>query len=212
MSPEETIESFVRRLAALHDDPPLRFVRTSRVRAAEYLCASREIRGETLLAIEETERRLGVTFPDVYREFLRRMGAARGGLFRGSDVVALDAIEASRAEARDLMSASPEATLPADAIPMLSHQGYQVMFFVPRPTTDVPIFVLREGDSEAREVAPSLAALLDAEISAMEDDDARARAAGGYFVQVMEGGGVALEHPARASGIRALDRSHDYTD
>lgn len=212
MSPEDTIESFVRRLAALHEDPPFRFVRTSRARAAAYLAEQHAIRGETPEAIRAAEHRLGVTFPDVFRELLRRMGVARAGLFQGSDVVTLDTIEAAREEARGLMRDGTDAALPADAIPLLIHQGYQLVFFVPRAGTDVPVFAFCEGDSEAREVAPSLAAVLDAEIRAMEEHDVRVREVGGYFVEVMAGGGVAHEHPARASGIRALDRSHHYTD
>ena len=200
------------RLAAMADDPPYRFVRTSRRDAEVHRRLKTTFAGCSAIEVATAERHLGVSFPAVFRTYLAMLGVARGDLFCGSDVAGPRQFPAFRTEAEDILRAShADGGLPDRAVVFLVHQGYSFDFFVADGGFDGPVFRYVEGERAWEQCAEGFAAYLEAEIRLAEDVHRTSHAQGGYYITI-SGGQVSKTYPARATGDRPLDHPDRFTD
>lgn len=115
--------------------------------------------------IEEIDSAVGVTLPDAYVAFLRRMGRSAGTFLRGDDLFYLDDIPRLQDTARDLTD-DTNVELPDDAVVFLGHHDYVFLYF--RPTDpDPPVYRYLDGEDELERVHGTFSAWLS---NAVEDE------------------------------------------
>lgn len=74
MEARAIFEGICKRLTAMADDPPFRFVDTSERDAEAYLQRMKTFVGYSEQEVARTEERLGVVFPTLFRTYLLVMG------------------------------------------------------------------------------------------------------------------------------------------
>ena len=97
-------------------------------------------------------------------------------------------------------------TPPPDSVVLLFHQGYAFAYLRALGGFDQPVFQYTEGEREPREAASSFARFVEAELCLMEQNAAKLRDQGGYYLTVHRAGGTTESYPALDSGDRPLDR------
>ncbi|MCB9611354.1 MAG: SMI1/KNR4 family protein [Sandaracinus sp.] len=206
MDVESLVTSWQKRLVAMEDDRPFRFVDTTRSEAERYLASRRTFRGFSEAEIAEAEARLQGTFPHVFRTYLLRMGQSPGALFTGSDLAALGELHEFRQSAIELFrEVGVTCELPSHAAVFLFHQGYSLAYVVADGSADGPVYTYADDQDAPHVGATSFADFVEAELAACEEAHRGLRATGGYYLRVDRSGG-AMHFPALASGERALDR------
>jgi SMI1 / KNR4 family (SUKH-1) len=153
------------------------------------------------------EARLGVRFPAVFRQYLLEMGKSPGDLFCGSDLAGLAQFEQFRTDALALLAETdPALTLPPEAVVFLFHQGYMFVYLLAVGGFDGPPMQWTETEREPRQVAPTFADIVDAELQLMESNSRAFREQGGYYKTLNLEGGDSMDFPALSSGERPLDQ------
>jgi len=200
------IDDVCKRLTAMADDPPFRFVDTPERDAEAYLKRLKTFAGYSEPEVARAEQRLGVVFPTVFRTFLLSMGRDRGELLAGSDLAGVEGFEKFRANAIELMSKSrADESLPPNAVVFLFHQGYSFAYLIADGAFDSAVHHYTERDRGPSVVAPGFAAFLDAELRLAEQVHRQSHEHGGYYLTI-DGGYVTQTHPALNSGDRPLDK------
>lgn len=155
--------------------------------------------------VAETEMRLGVRFPTVFRQYLLEMAAARGSLFEGSDVAGIDEFEQFRAKGLELLAETDSAlSLPPEAVVFLLHQGYLFVYLHAAGGFDCAPMQWTAIEREPQQVAATFAEMVDAELRLMESNNRALRKSGGHYLTVCSDGSTKRVFPARASGERPL--------
>jgi hypothetical protein len=202
------VAEWKRRLAAMVEDPPYVFRDTPPHLVEAHRRRLTTFAGFTEAEVAEAEARLGVRFPAVYRAFLREMAKSPGELFRGSDLARVGDFEQFRADALEMLSIlEPPGMLPREAVVFLWHQGYTFSTLLADGGFDGPPLQWMEDHPEPRQIAPTFAAMVDAELRLMEHGHAQLRARGGYYLTLHPDGGSTETYPAPASGERPLDQA-----
>ncbi|QDV30838.1 SMI1 / KNR4 family protein [Planctopirus ephydatiae] len=202
---DSVIDAIRKRLIAIADNPPYRYVNTSTKDRAVYEANKRSFTGYTEQQIAAAETALNVRFPTVYRSYLRIMGVTHGDLFCGSSVASINDYSDHRKFAEELINESDvKWQLDEKAVVFLEHQGYMFCYFIADGSFDSPIHQYFESDESAKQCSAGFAEMLDAEVALAEQNNRNFRESGGYFLTVQDGY-VSHNHPARASGVRPLD-------
>lgn len=207
MDAASIIASWKQRLIAMAGNPEYVFRDTPQDLIERHYRRLTTFVGYTESEVSAAEKRLAVTFPAVFRQFLLEMAESPGDLFRGSDLADLSDLEQFRASALDLMAETdPMSALPLEAIVFLFHQGYAFTYLLASDEFDVPPMQWTEGESEPRQIATTFAEMVDAELKLMEDNNREARKQGGYYLTLSADGGSSMDFPALNSGERPVDR------
>lgn len=202
---DSVINAIRKRLIAIANNPPYRYIDTSAKDRAAYETRKRSFTGYADEEIVAVETSLGVRFPAVYRAYLRIMGITHGDLFRGSNVASINDYKEHRTFAQDLIEEEDvDWQLDDKAVVFLEHQGYTFYYFIADGGFDSAIFQYVEGDEAAEQCSSGFAEMIDAEVTLAEQNNQRSHESGGYFLTVQDGY-VSESHPARASGIRPID-------
>lgn len=89
----------------------------------------------------------------------------------------------------------PSLALPANAVVYLVHQGYTFLFLVAAGGFDGPQMQWTEGERQPTEVAPTFAALVDAELRSQEMTHREWHERGGYYRTLYERGAAGRRIP-----------------
>ncbi len=209
---DRIIDDTCQRLVAMADDPPYRFLDTSRRDAESYQQRKKTFVGYSAAEVSAAEQRLGVEFPTVFRAYMESFGKAQGDLFRGSDLAGLDDLEDFKADAEELMREfGAEGRLLRNAVVFLFHQGYSFAFISADGDFDSPVFWYVEGDKTWSQSAAGFAEFMDAQICIAEKNHREFHERGGYYVTIGEGD-VTESYPALAKGDRPLDGVDSFKD
>jgi hypothetical protein len=200
------------RLRHMVEQRPFRFVETKRRLAEAYLAQQVQCIGYREDEICNLEYHLSVTFPSVFRAYLRVFGHARSTLFIGSDTEPTN-LTLYRTQAAELIAESnAEPTfLTADTVVFMFHQGYSFCYFHTLEDENPRIASYTEGDAAPRKDNGTFIEFLESELVLQEKVHLDQLEAGGYFVQVKERS-VQMTYPARDTKIRPIDVGDRYTD
>jgi hypothetical protein len=206
MDAESIVAGWKRRLVALANAPDYMIADAPAGLVDEHYRSLTNFRGYPEADVADAESRLGVTFPEVFRVFLREMGQSRGDLFRGSDIAVINEFEEFRVAAMELLAETdPSLALPPDAVVFMFHQGYTFMYLVARGGFDSPPFQWIGTHLEPDQVAAGFAELVDDELGRMEVVRAQMLRRGGYLMSLHQDG-VTLTFPRRERKRRPLSR------
>lgn len=207
------IDDARRRLTTMADDPPYRFLDTSRGDAQAYQQRKKTFLGHSNAELAAAETRLGVTFPAVFRGYLSELGKACGDLFCGSDLADLASFQQFRLDAEELLrDSNVQHQLPENAIVFLFHQGYSFAFIVADGGLDCPVFQYVEGDEHWSQATAEFAEFVDLEIRLAEQNHHNFHDQGGYYVSIDSDGYASQIYPALADGKPPLDGPDRFTD
>ena len=104
--------------------------------------------GCTAAEIDEIERKVKVTLPAIYREYLSKMGRSPGDFLRGEECCYPE-LTTLTDDGRELLSESGSAyKLQPTAFVFWMSQGTQFSFFDTKKGNDPPIYHYREDDPE----------------------------------------------------------------
>ena len=201
------VAEWKRRLVAMAESPPYAFRDTP-----QHLIDAHRRRVTTFAGFAETEvaaaeARLGVRFPAVFRAFLLEMVKSPGELWRGSDRARVADFERFRADALEMLDViDPTPALPREAVVFMWHQGYTFLYLLGDGGFDGPVMQWMEDRPEPHPVAPTFAAMVDAELAMMERGSQDLRDQGGYWLTLRPDGGATESYPALTSGERPLER------
>jgi len=202
------VAEWKRRLAAMAEEPPHVFRDTPPHLVEAHRRRLTTFAGYTEAEVADAEARLGVRFPAVYRAFLRELAKSPGELFRGSDLAGVGDFERFRADALEMLSIlEPPPELPREAVVVLWHQGYTFTSLLADGGFDAPPLQWMEDEAEPRQIAPTFAAMVDAELRLMERGRAELRAQGGYWLTLHPDGGSTETYPALTTGERPLEQA-----
>src|SRR5258708_4440408 len=109
-----------------------------------------EVAGCTEGEIEELESAVGAKLPQVYREFLSRMGRSAGQLFLGTDIFFEHLRRGLTKGANLLLARDGKPPLPKKAFVFGMHQGYQFTFFLLGENEDPTVEGYLEKDDFSR--------------------------------------------------------------
>lgn len=208
MDAASIIAGWKERLVAMADNPPYVFRDTPQHLIEQHYRRLTTFVGYSEPEVAGAEGRLGVRFPEVFRAYLLAMGQSQGDLFRGSELAGIGDFERFRTDALALMAETdPGLSLPPDAVVFLFHQGYTFVYLWAVGGFDGPPLQYTETEREPREVAPTFADMVDAELRLMESNNRGFREMGGYYLTLHPGGGATQLHPALSSGERPLDQA-----
>ena len=208
MDAASIIAGWKQRLTALAENPEYVFRDTPRRLIEQHHRRMTTFVGYPKLEVAASETMLGVRFPAVFRQFLLEMAKSPGDLFRGSDLAGITEFEQFRANALELLAETdPALALPPDAVVFLFHQGYTFVYLLAVSGFDGPPMQWTETEREPRQVAPTFADMVDAELRLMEGNNRSFREKGGYYLTLHPGGGATQSHPALASGERPLEQA-----
>jgi hypothetical protein len=203
----ELVASWQRRLVAMAETPAYLIRDTPRHLIEEHQRRRTTFAGYDEAAVADSEARLGVRFPVVFRAYLLEMAEAPGDLFRGSDLAGVADFERFRSDALAMLAdTDPNLTLPPDAVVFLAHQGTSYVYLPAAGGFDVPPMVWIESERAPRLAAASFADMVDAELRLMERNHATAIEQGGGYLTLHPEGGSTRSYPALASGERPLGR------
>lgn len=207
------VDETVARQRAVVADRSFRFRATHRADAEAYLASLTTFRGCSLEEIAAREVRLGGRFPLVYRSYLRRCGHDPAGLFVGSDV-GFARHDDLRAGAEWLLDRGGlTGALPDNADVFVMHQGYSFLYVLADGGFDGPVFGYVEGEEAIEEMFASFEALLDAEVSLIEDNNRASADNGGTWLTVRpDGSKTEMFYPSLLSGERPIEFDDDYLD
>lgn len=119
-----------------------------------------DIMGCSEAEIAQVERILNVKLPAAYREFLLRMGRGAGDFYCGSDLHWPKVLGLTEA-GRELVSEDEaDIQLPADAIVIVMHQGYQFLFIRATEGDDPPVYHYMEYSGEFHKMSNALSKFL----------------------------------------------------
>jgi hypothetical protein len=187
------------------DDPPYVFRDQSPELIEQHYRRLTTFTGYSEAELAGAEERLGVQFPTVFRTYLLQMGRSRGDLFRGHDLAGIEDLARFRADAQALMAETDRClTLPPDAVVFLFHQGYAFSYLRAAGGFDSPVYYYAETDRASRQLAPTFADSVDAELRLAEHNHAKSHEMGGYYKVLYPDGGATDTHPARNSCDRPL--------
>ena len=159
------IAGWKRRLVVMADKPPYVYRNTPRHSTEEHYRRLTTFVGFSEPQVAAAEARLGVRFPMVFRRYLLEMAESPGALFCGSRLAGVESFELFRTDVLELMSeAEPTLASPPEAVVFLSLQGYAFVFLLAAGGFDSPPMQWTEGTREPRQVAPSFAGMVDAEL------------------------------------------------
>lgn len=207
MDAASIIAGWQRRLVALAETPEYAFRDTPRHMIEQHYRRLTTFVGYSEPEVAAAESSLGVSFPVVFREYLRGMANSPGDLFRGSHLAGIAEFPQFRADALELLAETdPQLSLPPEAVVFLSHQGYTFVYLLAAGGFDGPPMQWTETERQPRQVAATLADMVDAELRLMESNNAASREQGGYYLTLHPEGGSSQSHPALASGERPLDQ------
>lgn len=207
MNPVPIIAGWKRRLIALAEKSECVFVETPQHLIERYYRRLTTFVGYSEIEVAATERRLGVHFPAVFRQYLLEMAKSPGDLFCGSDLAGLVDFERFRMDALKLLTdIDPALTLPPEAVVFLSHQGYTFVYVLAAGGFDGPPMQWTETEREPKQVAAGFADMVDTELKLMERENANIRQQGGYYMTLYSEGGSSRSYPALSSGERPLDQ------
>jgi hypothetical protein len=206
MDASKIIVRWKQRLIALADNPEYVFRDTPQHLIEQHYHRLTTFLGYPEPAVAETEARLRVRFPTLFRQFLLEMAKSPGDLFRGSDLAAIGDFEKFRANALELLAQTdPALILPHEAVVFLLHQGYTFVYLLGSGGFDAPTMQWTETERQPRQVAATFAGMVEAELELMESNNRSVREKGGYYMTLHPDGGAALSYPSLASGERPLD-------
>lgn len=201
------IAGWKQRLTALAENPEYVFRDTPQDLIEQHYRRLTTFIGYSEPEVAAAEARLGVRFPAVFRQYLLEMAKSPGELFRGSHLAGITELEQFRVDALELLvETDPALTLPPEAVVFLSHQGYTFVYLLALGGFDGPPMQWTETERAPRQVAPTFADMVDAELRLMESNNRAFREKGGYYLTLHRGGGQTQSHPALASGERPLDQ------
>lgn len=210
---EVIIETICHRLRSLAANRPFRFVYTARRDAESYLRKQTRFEGYSEDDVSAAEHRLNVSFPTVFRTYLRRLGKAHGELFIGSDVAGLGDFEQFRTRAEDLLRDSKvSGGLPPDSVVFLLHQGYTCCYFVAENHFDCPILNYVEGETQATQSCGGFEEFMLSEVQLMAEVNKKSLEQGGYFLSISDDGTVGRQYPALSSGLRPIEVEDAFVD
>ncbi|WP_254508391.1 SMI1/KNR4 family protein [Anatilimnocola floriformis] len=176
------IADWKKRLTALADNPGYVFVDTPPDLIARHYLRLTKFSGYTEWEVAAVEKKLDVEFPEMFRHYLLEMGKSPGDLFRGSDLAATSEFENFHAKANALLAETdPALKLPRDAVVWLFHHDCTFVYLHGVGGSDGPTMQWTETEREPREVAVTFAAMIDAELRLMEENNREWRARGGYY-------------------------------
>jgi hypothetical protein len=207
MDAASIIAGWKQRLTALADSPEFVYRDTPQHLIEQDYRRLTTFAGYTEAEVAAAEARLGVRFPAVFRQYLLEMAKSPGDLFRGSNLAGLAEFEEFRADALALLAdTDPALNLPPEAVVFLFHQGYTFVYLLAVGGFDGPPMQWTETEREPRQVAPTFADMVDAELQLMESNNRAFRERGGYYKTLHPGGGGSMDFPALSSGERPLDQ------
>lgn len=207
MDAEPIVAGWKRRLVALADAPDYVILDAPAGSVEEYYRSLTTFRGYPETDLAAAECRLGVTFPELFRVFLREMGQSRGKLFGGSDIAEINEFEEFRVAAVELLAETdPSLTLPPEAVVFLFHQGYIFGYLLARGGFDSPTFEWTGTHREPNQVAAGFAELVDNELGQMELAHAQMLQRGGYYM-TLHPDGATLTFPRRDRKRPPLSRA-----
>jgi hypothetical protein len=223
------ISEVQRRLTALADDPPYRFVRTPEKLAEAYQQRLKTFVGYSEPEVAQAELKMGVRFPTVFRTYLLSMGKSSGDLFQGSSVAGIEDFEQYRTRASKVLDYSADhlscsvnwrasleerhhyksqfaalLTLPDNAIVFAHNDWCQFCYFVADGSFDSPVYGYTECDPAPSLVAPGFAAFLKEELDGKEEYHRKLHERGGYDITI-DGKVRRKIYPAMTSGNRPLE-------
>lgn len=207
MDASSIVASWKQRLTALADNPEYVFRDTPQQLVEQDYRRLTTFFGYPETEIAAAEVRLGVRFPTVFRQYLLEMAKSPGNLFRGSKLAGLAEFEQFRADALELLAETdPALALPREAVVFLFHQGYTFVYLLAVGGFDGPPMQWTETEHQPRQVAPTFADMVDAELQLMELNNRGFRENGGYYKTLHPKGGESMSFPALNSGERPLDQ------
>jgi len=199
-------DDLCKRLTAMAEDPPFRFLNTSKSDAEACLQRMKTFQGFSEQEVAHAEKRLGVSFPTMFRAYLLRLGQARGQLLCDSKIAGVQNFEELRGDAIQLMSESDvNEPLPPNAVVFLFHHGCSFAYFVSEPTFDTPVYHYTEGRQKPTQMANSFAGFLEANVRQAEQIYKQIYGQGGYYLTI-DGEYVTQRYPARDKGDRPLEK------
>lgn len=211
--PASFFEEVRARLVRLVHARPFRFTETRRSEAERYLRSASRFAGYSDGEIQSVERWAEGRLPAVYREFLAQMGIASGELFCDCKLPVPGESRALLARAQRILAASgARAELPEKSVVVYLREGCVFTTLRALGADDGPVQLFSVDEGKFVEAASSFGQLVLDRLEALEEGHRRSTAAGGYFVTINEKYGVRHTHPARDSGIRALDRADEFVD
>ena len=205
------VEKVVSQLVALIQKRPFRFKDTKRADAARYLKQLTAFEG---LSEEETaalETVLRVNFPMVFRNYLQRLGKARGDLFKGSEVDPQKFKEYRQWAETLLQENGVPSFLTDTTVIFLFHQGYSFTYLEAEDTFDVPVYLYVEGSSGPQKIASTFSEFLNTEIQRMEHLNQTLYLNGGYVLTVNQQGSKQT-FLIRSNPIHPLDSEDRFID
>jgi hypothetical protein len=204
MDAQSIVTGWKERLVAMADNPPYVFRDTPHALIEQHYRRLTTFAGYSEGELVGAEERLGVRFPAVFRAYLLGMGKSPGDLFRGSEFAGIADFERFRGNALALVARrEPNLALPHDAVVFLFHQGYTFVYLRAAGGFDGPTFQYIARERELREVAPTFAHMVDAELRLMENNNRRFREQGCYYMMLYPEGGASTWHGGRE---RPLDK------
>ncbi|MEU0539581.1 SMI1/KNR4 family protein [Nocardia sp. NPDC005978] len=203
---ESIVAAWKSRLVTLADNPGYVFLDTPQELIDSHRARLTTFGGCGESELEAVELRIGARFPEIFREYLLRMGEHCGDLFRGSDRAGISGFDRLREDAREIVEDAGGAwRLPPDAAVILTHQGYTFDYLRATGGFDGPVLRWSDGKpDEDTQVSPTFTGYVDAQIRLMEHNNRGTRDGGGYYLTLYPGGGGRQVRPARNSGDRPL--------
>jgi hypothetical protein len=117
--------------------------------------AASAVQGCTADEVARLEERLGLTLPQLFRDYLRIMGRNPGNVAKGSDFL-YGCLHKLTGELRDCASENGVA-IPDGVFAMLAHQGYDYLYgSTGSNQDDPPVYRFHIAFREPKEVFPSL--------------------------------------------------------
>jgi hypothetical protein len=124
------------------------------------LASEAELQGCTEAELTHLESTLGLGLPRAYREFLLRAGRGAGRLFRGTDVFYPTLLNLREWADELLEEDSGRFVIPADAVVIGMHQGYQFLYLRVGEGDDPPVYRYVEGQEDSEKIADAFSRYL----------------------------------------------------
>ena len=117
--------------------------------------------------IKKLEESYGYHLPEIYKQFLSKMGRSAGKFFRGTDIFyTRQLIEFNNYLKETLDDDNSEFELPENAFVFAHHQGYIYFFFYVTEGDDPAVYGYKEGDLLPEKIDESFSQFL---LSSLEE-------------------------------------------
>ncbi len=120
------------------------------------------ITGITAGEIEQIENKFQIKLPEIYRQYLLKMGESSGDFNSGSDFWYPEILDFRQVAEVLLAKHLPEFKLPVSAFVFGMHQGYQFWYFDTSDGDNPPVFYYLEGQAPPVQKFQSYSDLLEA--------------------------------------------------